>query len=161
MVFALVILMGSSAASAQEVGTRAPELQGSNLAGEEVRWATLEGQVVVLDFWASWCGPCREELPFLAGLAEEFKDMPVTFIGINVDEKDESRRQMLDGLKLELPFTQIHDAAGANPQAFQLLAMPSTVVVDGTGMVRYRHAGFRTADGPRLREAIVNLIEKK
>jgi thiol-disulfide isomerase/thioredoxin len=160
-VLALVLLVGSATASGQDVGTSAPELQGSNLAGEAMRWAGLEGQIVVLDFWASWCGPCREELPFLSGLAEELKDEPVTFIGINVDEKDESRRQMLEGLKLELPFTQMHDATGANAEAFQLLAMPSTVVVDGAGMVRYRHAGFRTADGPALREAVLNLIENK
>lgn len=156
-----VLATGVSPAVAQKVGNASPELSGTDLEGNPVQIAGLQGQVVVLDFWASWCGPCREELPFLAALAEELRELPVTFVGINVDESDESRVAMLEALEVQLPFTQMHDPEGKNAEAFQLAAMPSTVLIDREGVIRYRHAGFRAKDGEALRAAILELVETK
>jgi thiol-disulfide isomerase/thioredoxin len=155
--FAILFFLAGSV-QGQAIDTSAPEIGVPALDGTSIQLSELEGQVVVVDFWASWCGPCREELPFLVELSQELADLPVTFLAINLDEQDDLREGLLRSLKLELPFVQIHDPAGSTAKAFELVAMPTTLVIDSGGIIRYRHTGFQKRYRDELRSAISNLI---
>ena len=101
---------------------------------------SLRGRVVVVDFWASWCGPCRKSFPWLAGLQKKYGERGLTVIGINVD-KD---RQLADGFlrAFEVPFTVAYDPAGKAAAAYAVKGMPSTYLVSRDGTLLESHVGY-------------------
>jgi thiol-disulfide isomerase/thioredoxin len=113
--------------------------------GKSVSLRSYAGKVVVLDFWASWCGPCAKTLPRLSGLGAGRPDLALLALSI-----DEDRGKALDFLsrkeKADPGLTYLHDAKRAVAEAYDLGGMPSLVIVDRKGMVRYRHDGYTEAD---------------
>ena len=107
----------------------------------EVSLSDFQGQVVMINFWASWCGPCREEMPLLEGLYQRYQDLGFTLLGVNVDE-DSS--QAVDYLKeVSVSFPILFDTANAVSQAYDVVAMPSTILVGRDGTLRYIHHGYQ------------------
>lgn len=144
--------------TAQALDAEAPAFASQTLTGEAITLADYRGQVVILDFWASWCGPCREEMPFLIDLYDEFKDQALTIIGINIDTDLANMQAFLDELATEVPFVMVNDANGALPALYDLEGMPTTVFLDREGVIRYRHTGFRKKDEPKYRDEIEALL---
>lgn len=110
----------------------------------EVRLAELRGKVVVVDFWASWCGPCRASFPWLAKLAERHRARGFEVVAVNLDKE----RALADAFLAEhLPkvpagFTVAFDPKGGTAESFHVAAMPTSFVIGRDGSVVYRHAGF-------------------
>ncbi len=114
------------------------------------------GKAVVVDFWASWCPPCRKALPFLDTLYAEHAAQGLTVIAVNVDEERADADAFLARRSLALPL--VFDGRGECPQAFDVQAMPSTYLVDRRGVVRGVRHGFREAEREEIRRQIAALL---
>jgi thiol-disulfide isomerase/thioredoxin len=154
--FALVLPAGL--ASALEAGGRQPEIGLTDLRGSRIDLASLKGKVVIIDFWASWCAPCKEEMPVLERLYKKYKDRGFVVVGISVDQELANVRSFLKQLPVSFPI--VHDADHKVADRFKPPRMPSSYVVDRKGIVRYVHAGFRSEDGAKLEAEVQALLGK-
>jgi len=153
----LAVLAGGGCATSGFVGKAAPDFTLPALGGGEVKLAALRGQVVVIDFWASWCGPCREELPELEKLRPEYEPRGVRFVAINVDDDAAAAAAAARQLALAMPVGM--DAAKKTAEAYAPPAMPSSYVVDRAGTVRFVHEGFAgSPDIARFRRELDELL---
>lgn len=144
-------------ASGVVVGQAAPAVRLPELSGAgEVSLESLRGKVVYLDFWASWCGPCRVSFPLLEQLREELGPDGFEVLAINVDEVESDARRFLSEVPVSYPV--VRDADGITPQTFGILGMPTGYLIDRQGIVREVHQGFRKSDGAKLRTAVVELL---
>ncbi len=130
----------------------APLLDG----GRSVSLADYRGQVVYLDFWASWCGPCRESFPFMNELQRELAGRGLQILAVSVDKTPEDARRFL--ARYPAQFTVALDVAAACPAAFQLQGMPSSYIIDKSGVLRAVHAGFRNRDRAEIRQQLLEVL---
>ncbi len=139
------------------VGQTAPAVSLPNLsAAGETTLESLRGKVVYLDFWASWCGPCRVSFPQLEKLRHALGPDGFEVLAVNVDENRADALQFLADVPVSYPV--VHDGKGITPQTYGILGMPTGYLVDRKGIVREIHQGFRKSDGDKLRTAIVALL---
>jgi peroxiredoxin len=122
--------------------TPAPDFTLKSLTGPNLRLKEQRGKVVLLNFWATWCGPCREEMPQLNKLYDKYRASGFNLLGINVDEDSRNAAGIAD--KLGLKFPVLLDADKQVSKLYELSAMPSTVLVDRDGRVRYLNRGYRS-----------------
>lgn len=99
------------------------------------------GKVVLIDFWASWCIPCRRAFPWLETISKRYKDKDLVVIGVNLDDSKESMDRFLE--KYPVTFVMRHDPRAALAEANQLQGMPVSFLINRKGEVVYRHVGFR------------------
>lgn len=118
--------------------------------------STYKGRVVYVDFWASWCTPCRASFPFMAELAAEYGD-DLAIVAINVDESRSDADAFLD--TFEIPFDIVYDPKGVLATAFEVPGMPTSYLYDRNGSFLQRHIGFRTSDRDEIRNSILAAIE--
>ncbi|MBL8535599.1 MAG: TlpA family protein disulfide reductase [Betaproteobacteria bacterium] len=143
--------------AAQSPGARAPACNLTAWNGDDVSLRDrYRGKIVYVDFWASWCAPCAQSFPFMNALHDEFGSRGLVVLGINVDEKREDAQRFLARHPARFPLAQ--GADGECASRFGVAAMPTSVLVDGEGNIRHVHPGFRSSDGPVLRERIVRLL---
>jgi thiol-disulfide isomerase/thioredoxin len=102
--------------------------------------STYRGKVVYVDFWASWCTPCRESFPWLSELAQQYRTRNFVVIAVNVDHEHRLAQQFLDTTPASFPV--IYDPHGDIAASYKILGMPSAVLIDRSGRVRFRHDGF-------------------
>lgn len=139
------------------VGQVAPPVQLPELSGAgDVSLESLRGKVVYLDFWASWCGPCRVSFPVLQQLRDELGPAGFEVLAINVDEIESDARQFLSEVPVTYPV--VRDGKGVTPKAYGIIGMPTAYLIDRKGIVREIHQGFRKSDGEQLRAAVVELL---
>jgi len=156
-IFTLLCLPLWAKATAVNVGDTAPLVDLPNLTGEgNTSLESLRGKVVYLDFWASWCGPCRVSFPQLETIRAELNERGFEVLAINVDEFEEDALLFLE----ELPVTYkvVRDAEGLSPKTYGILGMPTGFLIDREGVVRQVHQGFRKSDGEKLRAEILELL---
>ncbi len=120
--------------------------------------ADLRGRVTYLDFWASWCGPCRLSLPALNRLRNEFSPEVFSVVAISVDYVEEDALDFLARYPVEYPIAI--DTTGDLGRAFAVAGMPSGYLIDKKGMIREIHVGFRKGDEAILQERIAALLEE-
>lgn len=139
------------------VGQVAPAVSLPVLTGTgELSLAALRGKVVYLDFWASWCGPCRVSFPQLEQLRQELGADRFEVLAINLDEVESDALQFLSTMPVSYPV--VRDAEGVTPKAYGVLGMPTGYLIDREGVVRVVHQGYRKSDGAKLRAEIVELL---
>ena len=128
----------------------------TGLTGSEVSLSDYQGQVVYLDFWASWCTPCRKSLPWADALYQELKDQGFTVLAINLDEEQEMATEFLQEVPLSFPV--LYDGTGTVPPQYQVVGMPTSYIVDRDGKLRAVHTGFNPASADQVADAIRTLI---
>ena len=124
------------------VSAPAPDFTLPASGGEQVMLSGLRGQVVMINFWATWCGPCRQEMPHLEALHQRYKDLGFTLLGINVEDDPAGARKWLDE-HAQVTFPILFDARNEVSKLYEVVAMPSTVIVDRNGTIRHVHHGYQ------------------
>ena len=137
----LLALPALGANAAVTASSGAPDFTLPSLGGPNVRLQEQRGRVVMINFWASWCGPCREEMPHLARLYEKYRASGFTVLAINID--DDPNKAAGLAAQLGLRFPVLLDTGKQVSRTYDLSAMPSTVLVDRDGRVRHVHRGYR------------------
>ncbi len=157
-VLSLCALAFMQDAHALSRGQAAPEIRLTDLAGKTLSLARLKGKVVVVDFWASWCKPCREELAVLEALHQKYASKGLVILGVNVDKDAETARKFLKDNKLALSFSLANDAKHEVAERYAPPTMPSSYVIGRDGKVQFVQAGFRASDAKRIEAAVENLL---
>jgi len=115
---------------------------GKTIQGKQIMLSDFKGKVVLLDFWASWCYPCRKEMPQLVKLYRKHKKDGFIIIGVNIDDHSENMKKFLNKLFPQPDFPIVWDSDKKIPAEFDIMSMPTTIVFDKTGKERFRHNGF-------------------
>jgi thiol-disulfide isomerase/thioredoxin len=152
-------LGGGGSGRTPETDQPMPELTLRRMHGRgEIHLASLKGKVVLLDLWASWCAPCREELPLLDDLAQRLRGQDIEIIAVSVDE-DPAAADELVRLRSRWHLTLAHD-----PRAADVLnppAMPSSYVIDARGRLHEINAGFERGDIQRIERRLRELASRR
>ena len=109
--------------------------------GKPVKLSDYRGQVVMMNFWASWCAPCREEMPLLEDLHKKYEALGFTVLGVNIDENTNDALGVLK--KTPVTFPIAFDQKNSVAEKFNVSAMPSTVMIDRNGNQRFLHKGYK------------------
>jgi peroxiredoxin len=131
----------TTAALHTQAANPAPDFTLKTLGGPNLRLNEQRGQVVLLNFWATWCAPCKQEMPHLNKLHDRYRDAGFLLLGVNVD--DDPAKAAADAARLGIRFPVLLDGAKAVSKLYGLDAMPTTVVIDRDGQVRHVHRGYR------------------
>lgn len=150
------LLLGG-AVLAHSVGEGTPSCTLTSMDGKPIAdLQELRGEVIYVDFWASWCPPCVRSFPFMNQLEHEFKDQGLHIIGVNLDEKLADAETFLD--KYPVDFDIALDPNKQCVSDFGVMAMPTSYLIDRKGVIRHVHQGFRVGEAEKLRLAIEYLL---
>jgi cytochrome c biogenesis protein CcmG/thiol:disulfide interchange protein DsbE len=141
---ASIVLVPSSGSDAAQVGQPAPALSLPDLAGREVNLAALRGRAVALNFWATWCPPCKEELPALAEAWRGAQSSCVEFVGVTEESSREDT--VAEVARHAVPYPIVLDADGALARAYGVTGLPRTYVIDAEGKIRKVFSGRVTRE---------------
>jgi thiol-disulfide isomerase/thioredoxin len=151
LLLACLVFLAPPAALAQALAL--PDLQG-----RMHRLSDYRGKVVLLNFWASWCAPCRAEMPSIENLRRELRGKPFTVLAVNVGEDARLARRFTE--QADIGFTVLIDAEGGAARAWGARALPTTFIIGPDGRTRYSHIGARDWSDERTRETIEGLMAK-
>jgi peroxiredoxin len=152
------VIVENALASTVKISELAPDFTLKTLDGPNLRLEEYRGQVVLINFWASWCGPCRQEMPILDRLHKRYEDAGFAVLGINVEGEISPAQKIVDKTKVTFPV--LIDEGQLVSELYQLEAMPSTVVIDRDGVVRYVHRGYKPGDEAKYVEVVKKLIRE-
>jgi peroxiredoxin len=153
-----LLAAGAAAAAVALTSGPAPDFTLHSVAGANLRLQEQRGQVVMLNFWASWCAPCRQEMPQLDRLYEKYHAAGFQLLGVNVDE--DPRNAAGVSSKLGLHFPVLLDTEKRVSRLYDLSTMPSTVLIDRDGRVRYIHRGYKDGYEQTYDEQIRELLRE-
>jgi thiol-disulfide isomerase/thioredoxin len=157
---ALAILLGGTAvADATDAGQPAPNVALPDAQGTVVALDTLRGKVVYVDFWASWCGPCRRSFPWMNEMQQKYGSKGLAIVAVNVDKKRTDADKFLAQLPASFPV--VFDEAGTAPAAFGVKGMPSSYLIDARGNVVLVERGFVDARRTELEDRIKSLLASR
>ena len=138
-------------------GQPAPALNLPGLDGKQyISLEQYKGKVVYLDFWASWCGPCRKSFPHFQKMRKELGDYGFEVLAVNVDEDPKAAHKFLEKIPVDFPI--LLDPQGNSPEVFGLKGMPTSYLIDQQGVVRLVHEGFKEKDVNMLKAEIIKLL---
>lgn len=140
LMVSLMLLLVSAGAWSEDLKGPAPDFTLKSVRGDNLRLSEHRGEVVMINFWASWCAPCRDEMPILNDLYLRYRDLGFTLLGVNVEEDGNAARKLLNELKVVFPV--VFDGDNSVSKLYDIEAMPSTVLVDRDGNLRYLHRGY-------------------
>jgi len=146
----------SASAGGNQVGAPVPELKVESLGGKKIDVASYRGRVLLLDVWASWCGPCKQELPMLDAMARRLKGQGIDVLAVSVDQERANVEKFLKGHG-HWALTIAHDPAGAIAERLQPDKMPTSYVIDRAGIVRYVNAGFVPDDAATIEKRLLEV----
>lgn len=153
-----VAMVLSPGAFAAKVDQNAPEISLPGLDGKTVKLSGLKGQVVMVNFWASWCQPCLTEMPLIEALYNKYKKIGFTVLAVNVDEDPANAHAMLKEVPVSFPV--VLDTKNTSIQEYQVQAMPSTYMVDRKGVIREVHRGYKVGDEAEYENYIRKLLRE-
>jgi thiol-disulfide isomerase/thioredoxin len=136
----------------------APKFSLKSMAGKPVSLDQYKGQVVMINFWASWCVPCRQEMPILDKLHTKYKPMGFTMIGVNVEPDSSLAANWLKGTPVTFPI--LFDTKSEVSKLYSVAGMPSTVIVDRKGNLRWLHRGYKPGDENKYLDQIRALVRE-
>lgn len=133
-------LLLAPVAQAEVLEGQAPDFTLKSRSGENIKLSELRGDVVMINFWASWCAPCRQEMPLLEELYKKYSDLGFVLLGVNVEEDSSKASELLREVPVSFPV--LYDNKNDVTKLYKVVAMPSTVMVDRDGNMRYLHRGY-------------------
>ncbi|MBW8832694.1 MAG: TlpA family protein disulfide reductase [Burkholderiales bacterium] len=136
----------------------APDFTLRTMDGKNLRLQELRGSVVLVNFWATWCGPCRQEMPHLNRLYDKYRSSGFELLGVNIDE--DASNAIGVATKMGLKFPVLLDTDKKVSRLYDLSTMPSTVVIDRDGKVRYVHRGYRDGYEENYDKQILQLVKE-
>ena len=154
----LSIFMGSSLASSGLTGQTAPDFVLKSATGENLRLSEYRGDVVMINFWATWCGPCRQEMPLLDELYDRYQRVGFNLLGVNID--DDSRRAMAMVNELGISFPVLFDEDKKVSKLYEVETMPLTILLDREGTVRHVHHGYQPGYEQKYLNEIRSLLRE-
>jgi len=144
----------ASSANPVAVGAPAPAYAATTITGAPAALADLRGRVVLLNIWATWCKPCRQEMPALDTLERRHAAAGLTVVGVSIDEPGERDRIAPFAQELGASYTLWHDPDDRVSSTFLAIGVPASYLIDRDGTLRWRHVGPVTADDPALTAAL-------
>ncbi len=138
----------------------APNFTLASAAGKPVSLAQYKGQVVMINFWATWCGPCRQEMPHLEAIHKKYGKMGFTMLGVNVEPDPKAATAWLSKQGTPVSFPILFDTDSKVSKLYNVAGMPSTVIVDRKGKVRVLHKGYKPGDENTYLNSIRTLIRE-
>lgn len=156
MVLASVLVTSASSNNLMEV---APDFTLMNRSGEMVSLNDFRGQVVLINFWATWCAPCRKEMPFLEQIYQRYERLGVTLLGVNVEDGPEGAKAFLKETPVTFPV--LFDMDKAVSDLYGVEAMPTTILVDRQGKVRFVHYGYQAGYENDYQDQIRILVRER
>ena len=156
--FFLAILLASNAAFAGAIKGAAPDFTLKSLSGKNIKLSEYRGSVVMINFWASWCGPCRQEMPALEQLYKRYQDLGFVILGVNTDDDPSKSRILLKDIKVSFPI--LYDTSNTIVKTYDVQAMPTTYLVDRNGNLRYVHKGYKPGYEVKYAQQIKALIRE-
>ena len=137
----------------------APDFTLKTLDGQEMTLSKLRGKVVLLDFWATWCAPCREAIPHLINLQKTYQEKGFEVIGMNMDRGDvETVRRFVRSMDIPYPITLTPEEVSRN---YSVSALPTTILIDKEGKIRQKFLGFTSEISRQITSTIVELTQEK
>lgn len=168
VVVLVVAWIGRDHFASVDPGSPAPSFTASDLRGNEVSLEDYAGSVVLLNVWATWCPPCRHEMPSMQRLYEDFDDEPFEVVAVSVDapagETDDQGNpggnvgEFVDELGLTFPI--LHDPAGKIQRIYQVRGLPESFVIGKDGVIYRKVAGATEWDEPEYKELIRRLLDE-
>ncbi len=159
-IFALLVCVfaASSLASSGMEGQPAPDFALKSSSGANLRLSEYRGDVVMINFWATWCGPCRQEMPLLDELYARYQRVGFNLLGVNIDDDSRRAMKMIDELGVSFPV--LFDARKEVSKLYEVEAMPVTVLVDREGRVRHVHHGYKPGYEEKYLDQIRSLLRE-
>lgn len=139
-----------------KVGQPAPSIEGKTPDNRDFSLNSIKGKIIIINFWASWCPPCRKELPYFAELYNELKIKGVEIVAVNIDTTLSKAEKFLSSL--DIPFTVVLDPKQEIVTQYRPPAMPTSYIIDREGIVRYIHEGYSKKDQSLFKSEIENLL---
>ncbi len=155
---AAILSSTSLFATAGDANGPAPAFTLTDLTGQTGALSQYKGQVVMVNFWATWCGPCQQEMPLLDQMYRKYKPAGFTLIGVNVDKNAPPVKDLL--ARKPVSFPVLLDPTNAVSKAYHLDEMPSSVIIDRKGNIRYLHRGYKPGDENEYQDRIRQLIRE-
>jgi thiol-disulfide isomerase/thioredoxin len=143
-------------AAAASTASAAPPVEWRLVDGSVIRLADSKGRVVLVDFWASWCPPCKDSFPALDAIQREYRDKGVNVIAVNVDERHKDAEAFLAAHPHQMLV--VFDPHGESPRAFRVRGMPSSFVIDRQEQIRYMHQGYSQGIDAAYRQELNTLL---
>jgi len=140
-----------------EVGAVAPETVSVNLDGKTVKLSDLKGKVVVVDFWATWCGPCRAMIPHTRNLVKSLEGKPFVFLSISVDDEKETLTKFI--ADTPMPWTHWWDGQKAVAEQWDVEGYPTVYVIDHKGVIRFKSLGLPAEKSKKLDATVEELVK--
>ena len=152
------LLCLTASAGAIAPGAPAPAFQLHTAGSSDLSLSDLKGQVVLINFWASWCGPCRQEMPILDQLYRKYKSAGFTLVGVNVEPKSGDAEGFLKSTPVSFPI--LFDPDSKVSKLYEVPGMPSTVILDRSGKIRYVHQGYKPGEESQYLDQIRTLVRE-
>ena len=154
----LVFSASVSYAASENLSGKAANFTLKSRSGKNIKLSELRGQVVMLNFWASWCGPCRKEMPLLEKIHKKYKRLGFTLLGINVEENTSAAKKYLKDVKVSFPI--LFDKTNKTSKLYNVSAMPTTILIDRNGNKRFIHKGYKPGYENDYKKQIKKLIRE-
>ena len=154
----LLASLANTNLSANTISGEAPNFTLKSNSGKNIKLSELRGQVVLINFWASWCGPCRQEMPELKKLYSKYKKLGFTILGVNVEEDNTEALKIIKDDKISFPV--LFDTENKVSRLYDVTGMPTTVLVDRNGNMRYLHRAYKPGDIDKYKKWVKQLIRE-
>jgi peroxiredoxin len=148
----------STSVSASNISGEAPNFTLKSNLDKNIKLSELRGQVVLINFWASWCGPCRQEMPELNKLYSKYKKLGFTILGVNVEEDNKEALHIVKNDKISFPI--LFDTENKVSELYKVSGMPTTIIVDRSGNMRFLHRAYKPGDIDKYKKWVKKLIRE-